>query len=72
MRVCVWGGGGGGGSRNRRPFSSAQPNQGHVAVRKLQEANVVRCVITQNVDGLHSKVCVCVCVCVCLCVFVKI
>ena len=40
---------------HRRPFSSARPNAGHAAVRQLQELNVLSCVITQNVDALHSK-----------------
>ena len=43
------------GQMHRRPFNSAQPNAGHEAVRQLQELKVVSHVITQNVDGLHSK-----------------
>lgn len=32
----------------------ARANQGHEAIRQLQEAGVVDTVITQNVDGLHQ------------------
>jgi len=34
-------------------FSSARPNAGHRALARLEEAGVVRGIITQNVDGLH-------------------
>jgi NAD-dependent SIR2 family protein deacetylase len=34
-------------------FSSAQPNEGHRALAKLEGAGVIAGVITQNVDGLH-------------------
>lgn len=36
-------------------FSSAQPNDGHVALARLQDMGVVRGLITQNVDGLHRR-----------------
>lgn len=31
------------------------PNTGHLALARLQEAGVLRTVITQNIDGLHQK-----------------
>ncbi len=37
-----------------RAMSSAQPNDGHRAIADLEQAGLVRGVITQNVDGLHS------------------
>ncbi len=36
-------------------ISSAEPNQGHLAVAKAEQANKIFQVITQNVDGLHQK-----------------
>lgn len=33
----------------------AQPNQGHLAVARLERGGAVTGVITQNVDGLHQK-----------------
>ena len=33
----------------------AEPNPGHYALADLEEAGVVKCVITQNIDGLHPK-----------------
>jgi NAD-dependent SIR2 family protein deacetylase len=35
-------------------FSRALPNRGHRAVDRLQRADVLRGLITQNVDGLHQ------------------
>lgn len=35
-------------------MARAQPNQGHEAIKRLQDAGVVDTVITQNVDGLHQ------------------
>ena len=34
-------------------FSAARPNAGHRALAELEDAGVVRGIITQNVDGLH-------------------
>jgi len=34
---------------------NARPNPGHYAVAKLEEAGVVKAVVTQNVDGLHQR-----------------
>ena len=37
-----------------RRLAVAQPNAGHLAVAALQQAGVLRGIITQNVDGLHQ------------------
>ncbi|HET8614072.1 MAG TPA: NAD-dependent protein deacetylase [Actinomycetales bacterium] len=37
-----------------RRMAHARPNDGHRAVAHLEDAGVVRSVITQNVDGLHQ------------------
>ncbi len=37
-----------------RVIARAEPNAGHVAVARLQEAGLLSGVITQNVDGLHT------------------
>jgi len=36
-------------------LSKAQPNPGHYALAKLERLGVLKCVLTQNVDGLHLK-----------------
>jgi NAD-dependent deacetylase len=36
-------------------FKNAQPNDVHRAVVRLEEANKVVMVVTQNIDGLHSR-----------------
>jgi NAD-dependent deacetylase len=36
-------------------IKKANPNQGHYALAKLEELGLLRCVITQNIDGLHIK-----------------
>ena len=33
----------------------ARPHKGHYALAHLERAGLLRCVITQNVDGLHQK-----------------
>jgi NAD-dependent deacetylase len=38
-----------------RDIVSAEPNAGHRAVASLVTRGVVRCVITQNIDGLHQR-----------------
>jgi NAD-dependent SIR2 family protein deacetylase len=40
-----------------RRLAAAQPNAGHLAVAALQQAGVLRGIITQNVDGLHQAAC---------------
>jgi NAD-dependent SIR2 family protein deacetylase len=37
-----------------RLIARARPNAGHLAVRRLQDRGVLRGLITQNVDGLHT------------------
>ena len=36
-------------------MASKQPNAGHRALGRLQEAGLVSTIITQNIDGLHQK-----------------
>ena len=38
-----------------REFASAEPNQGHWFLLRLQKLGKLSCTITQNVDGLHNK-----------------
>ena len=38
-----------------RDIACAKPNRGHRAVASLVARGVVRCVITQNIDGLHQQ-----------------
>lgn len=38
-----------------RHFSAAEPNAAHRALARLEAANMVMHLITQNVDGLHQK-----------------
>ena len=35
-------------------FRQARPNAVHLAIARLENARKVRCVVTQNIDGLHS------------------
>ena len=39
----------------RDAFRHARPNAVHLAIVRLEDAGKVRCVITQNIDGLHSQ-----------------
>ena len=34
-------------------FGQAQPTEAHMALKKLEDMEKLRCVITQNIDGLH-------------------
>ncbi len=36
-------------------LNDATPNPGHVALAKLEEAGIVKAVITQNIDNLHQE-----------------
>lgn len=36
-------------------MEEAQPNPGHYALAQLEEMGILKCVITQNIDGLHQK-----------------
>jgi NAD-dependent deacetylase len=38
-----------------REFKDAKPNPAHHALAKLEEFGLLKCVITQNIDGLHQK-----------------
>ena len=38
-----------------KQMMEAQPNAAHIALADLEEAGVIRCVITQNIDELHHK-----------------
>lgn len=33
----------------------ANPNPGHLALARLEALGIVKCIITQNIDGLHQK-----------------
>jgi NAD-dependent deacetylase len=39
---------------NWNMFGSARPNAVHHAIRQLELADKIECVVTQNVDGLHA------------------
>jgi NAD-dependent deacetylase len=36
-------------------LGSAAPNDAHVAMARLEQMGILKCVITQNVDNLHQK-----------------
>jgi NAD-dependent deacetylase len=36
-------------------IGEAQPNRGHFALAELEALGILKCVITQNIDGLHKK-----------------
>jgi len=36
-------------------IGEAQPNRGHYALAELEALGILKCVITQNIDGLHKK-----------------
>jgi NAD-dependent deacetylase len=38
-----------------RNYNKYEPNPGHYALKELEEMNILRHVITQNIDGLHKK-----------------
>nr|WP_309129288.1 Sir2 family NAD-dependent protein deacetylase [Microbacterium sp.] len=44
-----------GGHLGWRAFTSPDPNQGHIALARLERAGLVSGVVTQNVDGLHLR-----------------
>jgi NAD-dependent deacetylase len=40
---------------NWQEFKSAKPNTVHLAIAELEKAGKVKMVVTQNIDGLHSR-----------------
>lgn len=36
-------------------IKKAKPNPGHYALAELEKSGILKCVITQNIDGLHEK-----------------
>lgn len=36
-------------------FNRIAPNPSHYALARLEEMNILKCVITQNIDGLHKR-----------------
>jgi NAD-dependent deacetylase len=36
-------------------FAAAKPNPGHYALARLEQAGLLKGIITQNIDGLHSE-----------------
>lgn len=44
-----------GASVGRRGFDGVEPNEGHRALARLEQAGFIDGVITQNVDGLHAR-----------------
>lgn len=38
-----------------REVGKAEPNPGHYALAELEDLGILKCVITQNIDGLHVK-----------------
>ena len=36
-------------------LDKAEPNPAHIAVAKMYDMGLLKCVITQNIDGLHQK-----------------
>jgi len=42
-------------SSSQRPWSEADPNPGHYAIRALQDFGKLKFLISQNVDNLHLK-----------------
>ena len=41
-------------SESHRDFFNSQPNIGHQVLAKWEQRNLIRGVITQNIDGLHQ------------------
>ena len=42
-------------SKRKISLASAQPNNGHFAIRQLQELGLLKLLITQNTDNLHPR-----------------
>lgn len=41
--------------KNKMLYLSAEPNPAHKKLTELEEAGILKAVITQNIDGLHQK-----------------
>lgn len=41
--------------KDKMLYLQARPNAAHIALARLEAAGKLRCVITQNIDGLHQK-----------------
>jgi NAD-dependent deacetylase len=37
------------------PYGQAKPNDAHYAIARLEKQNIIKTVITQNIDSLHQK-----------------
>ncbi len=37
------------------PYGQAKPNEAHYAIARLEKQNIIKTVITQNIDSLHQK-----------------
>ncbi len=40
--------------REKMIFKNARPNPGHIALATLEQLGRLKCVVTQNIDGLHQ------------------
>jgi NAD-dependent deacetylase len=38
-----------------RGYNNYSPNEGHLSLARLEESGILKCIITQNIDGLHRK-----------------
>ncbi len=38
-----------------RDYNNYSPNEGHLSLARLEESGLLKCIITQNIDGLHRK-----------------
>ena len=38
-----------------RNYDDYRPNEGHNALARLEKSGILKCIITQNIDGLHRK-----------------
>jgi len=45
----------GGHGRFYEEIRQAEPNRGHYALAEIEALGILKCVITQNIDGLHKK-----------------
>ena len=38
-----------------RNYNDYIPNNGHIALARLEKSGILKCIVTQNIDGLHRK-----------------